>query len=294
MQNHTYCITRGSRVPVSRFPQTSSQTRPNPPGDAQTNHLTRPSCCRFRGLQPQSRPGSSRVSRVPFGAEAPPEHVVPRVGKSPSQNPRIPAISCDLLRSPAASLHNRVAYPVARLPIPPSVGRGRLGRYEFRSVFASGNNHFMPLFPMFLHFSHLHFGSYESLLRINKSIISAAYIGVVTNYRFSQYPWRSCLGCGFQGRPAPARVIPPFVGHSVLQHAHFTPANTAFLPQVHLLFALPSPLECPLPSLANSASLHPFWPFAFHLTPPLHFPTVSRSLRARSRGFTFYRGKSQP
>ena len=40
MQMSYICITCGSRVPESRFqPKTSSQTRPNPPGDAQTKNV---------------------------------------------------------------------------------------------------------------------------------------------------------------------------------------------------------------------------------------------------------------
>ena len=45
MQTSHICITRESRVPVSRFqPKTSSQTRPKPPGDAQNQNVDCASC----------------------------------------------------------------------------------------------------------------------------------------------------------------------------------------------------------------------------------------------------------
>ena len=162
MQNHTYCITRSPSVPVSRFPQTSSQTRPNPPGDAQTNHLTQPSCCRFRGLQPQSRPGSSRVSRVPFGAEARSGSMSLLGWERPHHKTPV------FLRSPTISCYppqpRSTTTLLTQLPDWQSRPLWGVGGSDVTSqeCLRSGNNHFMPLFPMFLHFSHLHFGSGES------------------------------------------------------------------------------------------------------------------------------------
>ena len=64
MQMTHICITCGFRAPESRFqPKTSSQTRPKPPGDAQTKNVDWTDVARA-GSQSGSHPASSKDSSL--------------------------------------------------------------------------------------------------------------------------------------------------------------------------------------------------------------------------------------